>query len=144
MNVMLKVLKPTQSLALHMAPGYREFFSTFLDLLSGLRIYGGPFKLSEKDLAILYEMWCFIKLGNILRKDLCTDAAPDWLKIGRKGIGVTLEKGKTSVLSLKSNKNEKVYLLYNPREDTPTGRRIPDNVLRNKKIRKQSRISLYF
>ena len=129
----VEILKPPQSLALHMAPGYREFFSTFLDLISGLKIYGGPFKLSEKDLAILYEMWCFIKLGNILRKDLCTDAVPDWLKIGRKGIGVSLEKGKTSVLSLKSNKNEKVYLLYNPREETPTGRRIPDNVLEIKK-----------
>jgi uncharacterized protein len=129
----VEILKPPQSLALHMAPGYREFFSTFLDLISGLKIYGGPFKLSEKDLSILYEMWCFIKLGNILRKDLCTDAVPDWLKIGRKGIGVSLEKGKTSVLSLKSNKNEKVYLLYNPREETPTGRRIPDNVLEIKK-----------
>ena len=129
----VEILKPPQSLALHMAPGYREFFSTFLDLLSGMKIYGGPFKLSEKDLAILYEMWCFIKLGNILRKDLGINAAPDWLKVGRKGIGVSLEKGKTSVLSLKSNKDEKVHLLYNPREDTPTGRRIPDNVLEIKK-----------
>lgn len=129
----VELLKPPQSLALHMAPGYREFFSTFLDLLSGLKIYGGPFKLSEKDLAILYEMWCFIKLGNILRKDLGINAVPDWLKVGRKGIGVTLEKRKTSVLSLKSNKDETIQLLYNPREDTPTGRKIPDNVLEIKK-----------
>jgi len=124
-----QVLAPPQSLSLQMAPGYREFFSTFLDLLSGLKITGGPFNLSEKNLATLYEMWCFIKLGNILRKDMGINAVPDWLKVNRKGIDVKLEKGKTSVLSLESLKGEKVYLRYNPTERTPIGDRLPDNVL---------------
>ena len=124
-----QLLAPPQSLTLQMAPGYREFFSTFLDILSGLKISGGPFELSEKNLATLYEMWCFIKLGNILIKDMGINAVPDWLKVSRKGIGVTLEKGKTSVITLKSIKGEKIYLRYNPTERTPIGDRLPDNVL---------------
>jgi len=123
------LLVPFQSLALHMAPGYREFFTTFLDILSGLKITGGPFELSEKNLAILYEMWCFIKLGNILRKDLKVKAVADWLNVGRKGIGVALQKGKPSVLSLVSPNEETIRLLYNPKEETPTGTRYPDNIL---------------
>lgn len=127
------LLAPPQSLALHLAPGYREFFTTFLDILTGLRISGGPFELSEKDLAILYEMWCFIKLGNILRKKFAIQTVPEWFKTGRKGIGVALQKGKTSELSLKSVKGETIRLLYNLEERTPTGNKYPDNILEIKK-----------
>jgi hypothetical protein len=123
------LVSPPQSLALHMAPGYREFFTSFLDLLSGLRVSGGPFELSEKDLAVLYEMWCFIKLGNILSRRYGLATAPDWLKVGRSGIGVAIQKGKTSVLSLTSTEGEAIRLFYNPVEKTPTGARQPDNLL---------------
>jgi hypothetical protein len=127
-------LTPIQSLALHMAPGYREFFATFLDILSGLKISGGPFELSEKELSTLYEMWCFIKLGNILRRDLNVKAMPDWLKVGREGIGVALQKGKKSIIPLVSPNNETIRLIYNPEEKTPTGARYPDNMLEIEKI----------
>jgi hypothetical protein len=127
------LLAPPQSLALHLAPGYREFFTTFLDILSGLKISGGPFELSEKDLAVLYEMWCFIKLGNILRKKFAIETVPEWLKACHKGIGVALQKGKTSKLSLKSVKGETIHLLYNPEERTPTGNKYPDNTLEIRK-----------
>jgi uncharacterized protein len=63
---------PVQSLALHMAPGYREFFKAYLDLLSNLEIRDGPFALSEKELSTLYEMWCFIKLGSFAGGDSIT------------------------------------------------------------------------
>lgn len=128
------LLMPPQSLALHMAPGYREFFTCFLDLLSGLKVSGGPFELSEKDLAILYEMWCFIKLGNILNRRFAIEAVPDWLKVGRNGIGVAIQKGRSSALSLTSTKGETIRLLYNPVEKTPTGTRYPDNFLEIRKM----------
>ncbi|MBI5818664.1 MAG: DUF2357 domain-containing protein [Verrucomicrobia bacterium] len=124
---------PVQSLALHMAPGYREFFTTFLDILSGLEIHGGPFDLSEKELSTLYEMWCFIKLGSLLRRDCRMASTPNWLKVDRSGITVKLKKGVTSKLSLQSKQGEKIRLSYNPSESSPTGNWRPDNMLEIRK-----------
>ena len=128
-------LSAVQSLALHMAPGYREFFTTFLDLLSGLDIHGGPFELSEKDVHVLYEMWCFIKLGRILQQQCKITDPPDWLVVDRNGISVRLSQGHTSELALLSPQGEEVNLRYNPREKAGTGITCkPDNTLEIRKL----------
>ena len=36
-------------------------------LLHGLRITGNVFNISIKDLAVLYEYWCFIKLNSLMK-----------------------------------------------------------------------------
>jgi hypothetical protein len=118
-----------QSLALHMAPGYREFFRAFLDLLSSLEIRGGPFVLSEKELSTLYEMWCFIKLGSLLRRECGEVEKPNWLKVDRRGISVKLQKGVTSELVMRTRNRERIRLVYNAQEQTPTGNFRPDNML---------------
>jgi hypothetical protein len=128
-EVSASLTTPVQSLALHMAPGYREFFKAFLDLLSSLEIRGGPFDLSEKELSTLYEMWCFIKLGSLLRRHCDQVGKPNWLQVDRKGIAVKLQKGVTSQLVLCSKAGERLRLVYNPRESSPTGNWFPDNML---------------
>lgn len=53
------------SLVLQMASGYREVYRYYLMLLKGLSIQNDLFRLSMKDLAQLYEYWCFLKIHHL-------------------------------------------------------------------------------
>jgi hypothetical protein len=120
----------TPTLALHLTPGYREFFSSCLALESMLEIGGGPFELPEKDLATLYELWCFVALSSILRRELgLTPRRPSWLRVTQRRVALALVQGKTSVLSMEKNGEECLRIVYNRQESTPTGDCRPDNTL---------------
>lgn len=124
--------KPTQSMSLvfGMAPGYRNLYKYYLMLLKGLAVNGDIFKLSTKDIALLYEYWCFIKLGSLLKKS-CKLVSPDVIKVDNSGITVSLVKGKKSeVRYINPNTGESIILTYNPGElNTQTVSQRPDNVL---------------
>ena len=118
------------SLALHMTPGYREFFSSSLALESVLEVSGGPLELPEKDLATLYELWCFVALAGILRKELnLTLRKPSWLNVTQRRVALELVRGKQSVLSLEQDGVECIRVIYNNENRTPTGSCRPDNTL---------------
>ena len=61
------------TLVMQMAPGYREVYKYYLMLLKGLAIQDDLFQLSLKDLATLYEYWCFLKIHQLL------SASMSWL-----------------------------------------------------------------
>jgi hypothetical protein len=118
------------TLALHLTPGYREFFSSSLALESVLEVGGGPLELPEKDLATLYELWCFVALSSILRQELgLTPRPPAWLRVTQRRVALELKPGKTSVLSLEKDGQECVRVVYNREDPTPTGSCQPDNTL---------------
>ena len=118
------------TLALHLTPGYREFFSSSLALESVLEVGGGPLELPEKDLATLYELWCFVALSSILRQELgLTPRRPSWLRVTQRRVALQLVRGKTSVLSLEKDGQECVRVVYNREDRTPTGSCRPDNTL---------------
>ena len=118
------------TLALHLTPGYREFFSSSLALESVLDVGGGPLELPEKDLATLYELWCFVSLASILRQELgLTPRPPTWLRVTQRRVALDLMQGRTSVLSLERDGEECVRVVYNRQDSTPTGSCRPDNTL---------------
>ena len=118
------------TLALHLTPGYREFFSSSLALEAVLEVGGGPLELPEKDLATLYELWCFVALASILRQELgLTLRPPTWLHVTQRRVALELVQGKESVLSLERNGEECVRVVYNRQDPTPTGSCRPDNTL---------------
>jgi len=118
------------TLALHLTPGYREFFSSSLALESVLEVGGGPLELPEKDLATLYELWCFVALSRILRQELgLTPRPPAWLRVTQRRVALELVQGKTSVLTLEKDGQESVRVVYNHEDPTPTGSCRPDNTL---------------
>lgn len=118
------------TLALHLTPGYREFFSSSIALDSVLEIGGGPLELPEKDLATLYELWCFVALAGILREELkLTVRRPTWLKVTQRRVALELVKGRHSVLSMERNGAECLRVIYNREDATPTGACKPDNTL---------------
>lgn len=117
------------SLVLKMAPGYKEVYKYYLMLKRGLTLQGDLLKLSMKDLALLYEYWCFIKINSILRKKYKM-IQNDIIKINTNGIFVTLKKGTRAKVSyLNPATNEKFTISYNQGMTSKTVNQKPDNVL---------------
>jgi len=118
------------SLVFSMAPGYRDLYKYYLMLLRGLSITGDVFNISIKDLALLYEYWCFIKL-NSLMKDRYELVSQDIIKVQGNGLYISLVKGRGSRVKYRNPINgESITLSYNPKEiDVPTITQRPDNIL---------------
>lgn len=118
------------SLVFSMAPGYRDLYRCYLMLLHGLSITGEIFHVSIKDLAVLYEYWCFVKLNSLL-KDRYELVSQDIIKVRENGLYVALVKGKASRVKYRNRlTNEVITLSYNPKSmDVPTVTQKPDNVL---------------
>lgn len=124
------------SLVLQMAPGYREVYRYYLMLLKGLSIQSDLFRLSMKDLAQLYEYWCFLKIHDLMRRKYEL-VKQDIIKVNRNGLFVTLRKDQQSRVVYRNPINGEVFtLFYNslPRGDgTSTLAQKPDTILTLKK-----------
>lgn len=118
------------SLVFPMAPGYRDLYKYYLMLLHGLSITGDVFQISIKDLALLYEYWCFIKL-NSLMKERYELISQDIIQVHGNGLYVSLVKGTGSRVKYRNpTTGETITLSYNPKEaNVPTVTQRPDNVL---------------
>ena len=118
------------SLVFSMAPGYRDLYKYYLMLLHGLSITGDVFNISIKDLALLYEYWCFIKLNSMI-KDRYQLISQDIVKVQGNGLFVSLVKGASSKVKYRNPENgEIITLSYNPKaSQVPTVAQKPDNVL---------------
>ncbi len=124
----------TISLVFSMAPGYRELYKCFLMLMRGLSISGDVFSISVKDIALLYEYWCFIKLNRIL-KGKYELVSQDVIKTQQIGLFVSLVKGTESRVRYRHpDTGELIVLSYNPHlTRLPTISQRPDHVLKLEK-----------
>lgn len=122
------------SLVFSMASGYRDLYKYYLMLLRGLSVTGDVFNISVKDLAVLYEYWCFLKLNSMM-KDRCEMISQDIIKIQGNGLFVSLVKGQGSQVKYRNIENGDIITLsYNPKTaGIPTAAQRPDNVLSLKK-----------
>ncbi|MFD0959957.1 DUF2357 domain-containing protein [Paenibacillus chungangensis] len=124
------------SLVLQMAPGYREVYRNYLLLMKGLSIQSDLFRLSMKDLAQLYEYWCFLKIHDLLSRKYEL-LKQDIIKVNRTGIFVTLDKSQKAKMVYRNPRNGEIFSLYYNTlpsgEETPTIAQRPDNVLTLKK-----------
>jgi len=120
------------SLVFSMSPGYRDLYKYYLMLLHGLSVSGDVFNISIKDMALLYEYWCFIKLNSLMRSsEKYVLVSQDIIKIQGNGLYVSLVKGKASCVKYRNRATQElITLYYNPKEiDIPTVTQKPDNVL---------------
>ncbi|WP_313731401.1 nuclease domain-containing protein [Cohnella nanjingensis] len=119
-----------------MAPGYRDVYRYYLMLMKGLAIQDDLFRLSMKDLAQLYEYWCFLKIHELLSRkhELIRQ---DVVKLNRGGLFVTLDRTRASRIEYRNPKNGEIFTLYYnslPSGDgSETVSQRPDNVLTLKK-----------
>lgn len=120
------------SLVFSMAPGYQDLYKYYLMLLHGLSVTGDVFNISIKDMALLYEYWCFIKLNSLMRNsEKYILVSQDIVKVQGNGLYVSLVKGKASRVKYRNRTTQELITLsYNPKEiDVPTITQKPDNVL---------------
>ncbi|MEF3306255.1 restriction endonuclease-like protein [Paenibacillus sp. GYB003] len=124
------------SLVLQMAAGYREVYRYYLMLMKGLSIQSDLFRMSMKDLALLYEYWCFLKIHHLLSKNYEL-VKQDIIRVNRSGLFVTLDRSQQAKMVYRNPKNGETFTLYYnalPKGDkTPTLSQRPDNVLTLKK-----------
>jgi predicted component of viral defense system (DUF524 family) len=106
------------SMVFSMANGYKDIYKYYLMLQKGLSINSNIFSLSMKELSLLYEYWCFIKINSLLRKKYKLISS-DFITVNREGISVSLKKGTTSTLKYENPKtNETFKVCYNSIKST--------------------------
>jgi Uncharacterized conserved protein len=117
------------SLVFSMGNGYKEVYKYYLMLQKGLSVNSNIFSLSMKELSLLYEYWCFIKINSLLKRKYQLISS-DLLKINKDGITVSLKKGVESSLTYcNPQTNEKFKVYYNSRRSSKTVSQKPDNIL---------------
>lgn len=127
----------SSSLVLQMAPGYREMYRYYLLLLKGLSIQSDLLRLSMKDIAEIYEYWCFLKLNELLSRKYPL-IKQNLIRFNHSGLFVTLGRGQQSRMEYLNPRNNETFVLYYNRlpskELTPTLPQRPDNVLSLMKV----------
>jgi predicted component of viral defense system (DUF524 family) len=104
------------STTLTMAPGYKEFYHRYLLLRQGLFLADdGLFNMDYKDIATLYEYWCFLKTVKTLRDNPKYDlVSSDVVKVQHHRFTVSLQKGKKSEVRFKQRATgDDIALYYN-------------------------------
>lgn len=128
-NIPCEYNEANLSLVFSMGNGYKEVYKYYLMLQKGLSINSNIFSLSMKELSLLYEYWCFIKINSLLQKKYKL-VSSDILKINKDGITVSLVKGVESSLTYcNPQTNEKFKVYYNSRRSSKTVSQKPDNIL---------------
>ena len=122
------------SLVIQMAPGYREVYKYYLMLRKGLAIQDDLFQLSLKDLATLYEYWCFLKIHQLLSNKYEL-VRQDIIKLDYSGLFVKLKKSAASTVTYRNPRNGEIFkLYYNQTLRGPTLTQRPDNVFALRKV----------
>jgi predicted component of viral defense system (DUF524 family) len=118
------------SLVLQMAPGYRDVYRCYLLLQKGLSLQGDLFRLSLKDVAQLYEYWCFLKIHSLLKKHYEL-LSQDIVQVKQGALFVQLDKSRNAKSHFCDPRTgEEFELFYNaPGKRSPTLAQRPDNVL---------------
>ena len=107
-----------ENLTLQRATGYAEVYRTWLLLNKAYSLEDGLYKLETKDIATLYEIWCFIEVKKIVEEvlDLKADKTR---KVEMKGLfDFELKHGDYSHVVFKKDDIELAELIYNPAKET--------------------------
>ena len=117
-----------ESMVLQKATGYSTVYRTWNLLRRGYSLYDGLYRLQTKDIATLYEIWCFIEVSHIVKEQLGIDDSDMEHRKRTEMNGLftwSLGKGEQSRILFKRDDVELAELVYNPKsndkEDYDTG-----------------------
>lgn len=114
------------SLQLVSAPGYRETYQRCMLLKFGLRLEGDLYRMSVKDLNVLYEYWVFLSIVQLLREPGVSPAdLRDLFKLNRSSLQVRLLEGRRQRVDCIRSKDRKVSVTYNFQYDADEVTLIP-------------------
>ena len=106
-----------ESLVLQKATGYSQIYRTW-SLLHRSSLNDGIYRLQTKDIATLYEIWCFIEVSHIVKEKLhLSDEDIDHRnRMEMNGLFTwDLGKGEHSRILFKKDDIELAELVYNPK-----------------------------
>lgn len=107
-----------ESLILQKASGYSQVYRTWNLLRRAYSLNDGIYRLQSKDIATLYEIWCFIEVSHIVKEQLhLTDDDIDHRnRMEMNGVFTwELGKGEHSRILFKKDGVELAELVYNPK-----------------------------
>lgn len=109
------------SLVMKQAAGYMDIYEQWIILQCGYDLQDGIMQLEVKDISELYEIWCFIKVKNIVQHILRNTATPrvDGSKMEGEFIKSLIQGSKSEVVFLDNEKPdvELASVMYNATTD---------------------------
>ena len=110
-----------ESLVLQKATGYSQVYRTWNLLRRAYSLNDGIYRLQSKDIATLYEIWCFIEVSHIV-KECLKDTEDDNILVDHRNrmemsgmFTWELGKGEHSRILFKKDNVELAELVYNPK-----------------------------
>jgi len=107
-----------ESLVLQKASGYSQVYRTWNMLRRAYSLNDGIYRLQTKDIATLYEIWCFLEVSHIVKEQLhLNDEDIDHRnRMEMNGLFTwELGKGEHSRILFKKDNVELAELVYNPK-----------------------------
>lgn len=106
-----------ESLVLQRATGYSQIYRTWNLLRRAYSLNDGMYRLQTKDIATLYEIWCFIEVSHIVKEQLGLDVDVDHRnRMEMNGVFTwELGKGEHSRILFRKDGVELAELVYNPK-----------------------------
>ena len=107
-----------ESLVLQRATGYSQVYTTWNLLRRAYSLNDGIYRLQSKDIATLYEIWCFIEVSHIVRDQLGISMEDMEHRNRMEMSGVftwELGKGEHSRILFRKDGVELAELVYNPK-----------------------------
>lgn len=106
-----------ESLVLQRATGYSQVYRTWQLLRRAYSLNDGMYRLQSKDIATLYEIWCFIEVSHIVKEQLGFDVDVDHRnRMEMNGVFTwELGKGEHSRILFRKDGVELAELVYNPK-----------------------------
>ena len=107
-----------ENLVLQKATGYSQIYRTWSLLQRSYSLNDGIYRLQTKDIATLYEIWCFIEVSHIVKEKLnLSDEDVDHKnRMEMNGLFTWgLGKGEHSRILFKKDNVELAELIYNPK-----------------------------
>lgn len=107
-----------ESLVLQRATGYSQVYTTWNLLRRAYSLNDGVYRLQSKDIATLYEIWCFIEVSHIVREQLGIrkEDVDHRNRMEMNGVFTwELGKGEHSRILFKKDDVELAELVYNPK-----------------------------
>jgi hypothetical protein len=115
-----------ESLVLQKATGYSTIYKSWIMLNSGLKFLEGIQKIELKNIAELYQIWCFLEIKNVLQ-GLLGKLTPDDVDIAEIQIDdfvFKIERGVKSKVSFNNSNGESIDLFHDFSYDTSTNKSI--------------------
>lgn len=107
-----------ESLVLQKATGYSQIYRTWNLLRRAYSLNDGLYRLQTKDIAPLYEIWCFIEVSHIVKEQLHLDDEDVEHRNRMEMNGIfswELGKGEHSRILFRKDGVELAELVYNPK-----------------------------